>query len=238
VRILENPFLSVVIPAFNEEANLGFVLLNAHKVLKNLHHSYEIIVVNDGSNDSTADVASINGVILINNKQNLGKGGALKAGFVRARGSLIITMDADGSHLPQDIPNLIYPFLNGYDVDVTIGSRFMYQIGKNSTTKLHLIGNRIINFIILLLTGRFISDSQSGFRAFKKYIIKNLRIISSGYDIESEVLIKLLKKGYKVQEVPIWCQPRSNGFTYINPFKDGFNIVRTIIKATFYSLLY
>lgn len=235
---MESPLLSIVIPAFNEEDNIGNILKDAHEVLEMLRFPYEIIVVDDGSHDGTAEIARKNGVILINNKQNLGKGGALKAGFVRARGSIIITMDADGSHLPMDIPNLISPILYNDNIDVAIGSRFMYHIGKKSTTQLHLIGNRIINLVILLLTGKSVSDSQSGFRAFKKHIVKKLKILASGYDIESEVLIKLLKKGYKIIEVPIWCHPRRNGFTCINPFKDGFNIIRTIIKATFYSILY
>jgi len=93
VNILESPLLSIVIPAFNEEDNIGNVLKDAHEVLEKLRFPYEIIVVDDGSHDKTAEIANKNGVILINNKQNLGKGGALKAGFVRARGSIIITME-------------------------------------------------------------------------------------------------------------------------------------------------
>ena len=234
---MKNLSISVIIPAFNEEPNIGFVLECTHEVLKKIGFPYEIIVVNDGSRNGTAKIAKNNYVTLINNDKNLGKGNALKAGFLRAKGDLIITMDADGSHLPQDIPTLLYPILNGNDVDVTIGSRFTYDIGKESTTKLHLIGNRIINFLILLFTGRFISDSQSGFRAFRKNTFKDIRLISSGYDIESEITIKILKKGLKIREVPIWCQPRKTGETKINSFSDGFSIVKAIIKATVYSLI-
>ena len=113
----------------------------------------------------------------------------------------------------------------------------MDEIGRRSTSALHLVGNRIINAMILMATGRYISDSQSGFRAYKKNALAKIALHSSGFDIESEMTIKMLKKGFTILEVPIRCDPRKNGLTRVNSFEDGFNIVKTIIKATMYSIL-
>ncbi len=233
---MEIPSISVVIPAYNEEHNLSFVLQDIHDILTKVGLPYEIIVVNDGSQDKTAEVARGFDVVLIDNRRNLGKGSSLINGFVHTKGNIIVTMDADGSHRAEDIPHLIHPLLKNGNVQAAIGSRFVNSIGKRSTSELHLVGNRIINALILLLTGRFVSDSQSGFRAYRRNALMKIKLHSSGFDIESEMTIKFLKKGLAITEVPITCYPRKNGLTRIQPFKDGFNIVRSIIKAAFYSL--
>ena len=232
---MRDPLISVVVPAFNEEKNIGFVLKGVHRILENMGFLYEIIVVNDGSRDRTTEVAKEHNVFLISNDENVGKGGALMAGFLRAKGRCVVTMDADGSHQPQDIPHLIHPILDSDDVEVAIGSRFMDGIGKNSTTRLHLIGNKIINALILFLTGRYVCDSQSGFRAFKRDALGKLALSSSRYEIESEITIKMLKNGFRIREVPIKCRERRSGETRINSFRDGFRILKTILKATFCS---
>ena len=229
--------ISVIIPAYNEEPNLGLVLRDTKNILQNMGFPYEIIVVNDGSHDNTEGIARKYGVILINNDENLGKGAALIRGFRRARGNIVVTMDADGSHRAADIPFLLSPMLNGGSLEAIVGSRFVDEVGRRSTSCLHLIGNRIINALILMSTGRYISDSQSGFRAYKKNALGKIMLHSTGFDIESEMTIKMLKKGFKFMEIPIRCDPRMNGVTRVNTFQDGFNIVKTIIKATFYSIL-
>ena len=229
--------ISVIIPAYNEEPNLGLVLGDTKNILENMGFPYEIIVVNDGSQDNTADIARKYGVILINNDENLGKGAALINGFRRAKGNIVVTLDADGSHRAEDIPLLISPMLNGESLEAIVGSRFVDEKGRRSTSNLHLIGNRIINALILMVTGRYLSDSQSGFRAYKKNALGKIALHSSGFDIESEMTIKMLKKGFRIMEVPIRCDPRMNGLTRVNSFQDGFNIVKTIIKATLYSFL-
>jgi len=232
-----NPFLSVIIPAYNEGSNLRFVLNNVIDVLQKMKLYYEIIVVNDGSEDDTSEVAKKFDVRLIDNNKNQGKGSALINGIRSSRGNIIVTMDADGSHRAEDIPNIIFPLLKNDELDATIGSRFVYDIGKKSTSELHLIGNRLINFVILCMTGKFISDSQCGFRGFRKRSLEKMSIYSSGFDIEAEMLIKFMKNGYNVLEIPIVCYPRLNGTTRLRSFKDGFHIIKSIIKISIYSFI-
>ena len=95
------------------------------------------------------------------------------------------------------------------------------------------MGNRIINAAILLLTGRHTSDSQSGFRAFKRDALRELALSSSGYEIETEITVKLLRNGFRVSEVPIECRERVSGSTRISSFVDGFKILKEILRATF-----
>jgi glycosyltransferase involved in cell wall biosynthesis len=229
---MKEPVVSVIIPAFNEEACIGSILLETQETLAKAGLPYEIIVVNDGSHDATTKVAKDCNVIVVENGANLGKGAAIKAGILKATGELIVTMDADGSHRPDEILLLISPILKDY-AEVALGSRFNDGNGRNTTTKLHLIGNKIINMVILLLTGKYVSDSQSGFRVYKRDALRKLSLSSSRYEIEAEMTVKTLKKGFRIIEIPISCKNRKHGYSKINNFNDGFNILKTILKATF-----
>jgi glycosyltransferase involved in cell wall biosynthesis len=228
------PSISVLIPAFNEETSISKVLQGIHQILKKGGFPYEIIVIDDGSTDHTAKIAKENGAMIISNSTNLGKGSALRAGFSKAIGKIIIMMDADGSHRPEDIPKLIFPIINR-DSDVVMGTRFYGDSGRNSTKKLHLFGNRVFNILILLLTGKTVSDSQSGFRAFKQEVLRRIPLSSSRFEIESELTIKTLKNGFNTTEVPINCIKRAIGNSKLNSFQDGFYIFKAIIKASFTS---
>lgn len=228
------PYISIIIPAYNEELSLGYVLEDVNRVLGKTDIIYEIIVVNDGSQDDTAKIASGFEVILINNENNMGKGSSLLKGFRLAKGKFIITMDADGSHRAEDIITLLNPLIKNKNLAATIGSRFLDHRGIKSTSRMHIIGNEIIDFLIMFLTGKLISDSQCGFRVFRKSSLKKLRIHSTGFGIEGEMIIQLLKNGSNILEVPILCYPRRNGLTRMNSFRDGFNIIKTIILTAFY----
>jgi glycosyltransferase involved in cell wall biosynthesis len=237
---LGDPLISVVIPAFNEERSLGFILQRTYKVLGKMGFPHEVIVVNDGSNDRTAKVAMENGMILINNDRNLGKGDSLKRGFERARGYFVVTLDADGEHEPEDIPSLLHPVLNGEngkgvskDVAAVIGSRFNGVMEDKAMSRLHIIGNKLFNALILLLTGGFVSDSQSGFRVYRRDVLKDLALNSSGYEIETEIVVKMLRRGFVVKEVPITHRRRFEGCSRLNTLRDGVKILLTIVKARF-----
>jgi len=227
---MNNLTLSVVIPAYNEEKNIEGILVRTDKALQTLNFPYEIIVVDDGSSDKTRFLAERHKVTVISNGNNHGKGYALKRGLKDVRGELVITMDADGSHRPEDIKYLIEPLLNG--ADVVMGSRFTGKQGRDSTKKLHIFGNKLFNFLIRILTKQYITDSQTGFRAFKKKVLEEIEITCDGYAVETELTVKTLKNGFIVREEPITSEKRKDGCSHINPLRDGIRIFKTIIVAS------
>jgi glycosyltransferase involved in cell wall biosynthesis len=224
-----NPLISVVIPAFNEEKNIAELLANTEAALASMGFPFEVIVVDDGSKDKTKHKASNNGAKLISYSVNRGKGYALRKGLANAKGDILVTMDADGSHRPDEISKIVRPLLHG--VDVVIGSRFLKNHGGQITSKLNTLGNHAFNILILILTKKKITDSQTGFRAFKRKTLKGIRLFSMGYEIDSELTIKTLRNGFRVHEEPISCDQRRNGMSKLSPLKDGLAILRTILRA-------
>lgn len=221
--------ISVMIPAYNEEKNIEDILARTEATLTALKFPYEIIVVDDGSTDGTSSLARRKGAIVIKIRKNHGKGYALRKAFQRAAGDILITMDADGSHRPEEIPRLVTPLLNG--ADVATGARFNGEMQKGSTKRLHILGNTIFNLIIMILTRKSITDSQTGFRAFKKRVIDEIKLFSNGYEVETELTVKTLKNGFTVYEIPIAFEKRKNGISRVNPLFDGLRIMTTILKA-------
>jgi len=220
--------ISVVIPAYNEEKNIGEILSRTNKTMDSIGMPYEVIVVDDGSTDKTRFLAERQKATILTNGANRGKGHALQQGFKTAFGNIIITMDADGSHQPEEIPKLLKPMLlNG--TDVVSGSRFLGRRERGSVKRLHILGNHLFNLLILLLTKKRITDSQTGFRAFKKKVLEEIQLTSEGYQVETELTIKTLKNGYLIQEEPIICERRKDGCSHLNPLWDGFKIFKTIL---------
>ncbi len=221
---------SVVIPAYNEEKTMGDVLCSTISVMESLRMPFEIIVVDDGSTDNTRRIATRYKATVLSNGKNRGKGYALRNGFKHAKGDIIVTLDADGAHTPKEIPNLIDPLFKG--VDIVAGSRFLGR-RKDSTSRLNRLGNFIFNLIILILTGRYITDSQTGFRAFKKEVLKKLNLESVGYEIETEITVKGVKNGLVFQEKPISCRKREYSVSKLKILSDGIIIFKTILRANF-----
>jgi glycosyltransferase involved in cell wall biosynthesis len=225
---MQNSAISVIIPAYNEEKTIGNVIEEIIEVMDSLGMPYEIIVVDDGSTDRTKEIASKYKATVISNGRNHGKGYALRKGFQQAQGNIIVTIDADGAHNPKEIPDLINPLFNG--VDIVAGSRFLSQ-EKNHTSKLHIIGNHLINATIMVLTRKIVTDSQTGLRAFKKEFLHKISLESCGYEIETEITVKGLKNGFKFQEIPIGCNKRNHGVSKLKILSDGLKIFRIILKS-------
>jgi len=221
--------VSVVIPAYNEEKTIGNVIEETIQIMDSLGLPYEIIVVDDGSTDRTREVASRYKATVLSNGRNRGKGYALRKGFQHAQGDIIVTIDADGSHKPKEIPDLINPLFNG--ADIVAGSRFLGD-GRNHTSKLHMLGNYLINMTIMVLTRKIITDSQTGLRAFKKDFLQKISLDSYGYEIETEITVKSLKNGFKLKEVPVSCERRRYSISKLRILSDGFKILKTILKSS------
>ena len=226
---MRTSIVSVVIPAYNEEDSIGEVLLKTNATMETVGLPYEVIVVDDGSTDETKLRAMQYKATVLSNGTNKGKGYAIKRGLQNANGNIIVTMDADGSHQPEDIPKLISPLLNG--ADAVFGSRFISQREPYSTKKLHIFGNNLFNILIAVFTGKRITDSQTGFRAYKKKMLDEIGITSNGYEIETEMTMKSLKNGHIVKEEPVTFERRKNGSSNLHPLFDGIKIFKTIIKS-------
>ena len=221
--------LSVIIPVYNEELTIGNIIDRTKTAMKQIGLKYEIIVVDDHSYDKSLEAAKRHGAKLYTLKEHLGKGYALRAGFAKAKGDVIVTIDSDGSHRPEELQRVLTPVLKD-KTDLVIGSRYLNQ--KNvAARKLNAFGVKIFNFLIQLLTGTAVTDSQSGYRAMKRQILNTQRLKSGGYEIESEMLVKTAKEGFRVAEVPISFEQRTYGRSGVDPMVDGTKILLSIVLA-------
>ena len=188
--------LFVVIPAYNEAKNIGRVIRGVKKYAK------KIIVVDDGSKDGTSQIGLQNGATVYSHIFNRGLGGALGTGIRAALlngADIIVTLDADGQHNPDEIPKLIKPISSG-KADVAIGSRFLE---RQPMPFFRRIGIPFANLITFLFFGAWSTDSQSGFRAFSKKAAENLEIFTGGMEASSEIIKEIKSRRLKVKEVPI-----------------------------------
>jgi len=223
--------ISVVMPAYNEERTIGNMISSILSTMDSTNMPYELIIVDDGSTDNTRRTATRYRATVLSNGRNRGKGYALRKGFRHTQGDIVVTVDSDGAHKPKEIPDLIHPLFNG--VDIVAGSRFIGRRGKNSTSKLNLLGNFMFNTVIMILTGKRITDSQTGFRAFKKEVLQKINLESLGYEIETEITVKGLKNGFVYQEKPVTCERRRYSISRLKVLSDGIKILKTIFISKF-----
>ena len=221
--------LSIIIPVYNEELTIGNVINRLKKVMQKISLKHEIIVVDDCSEDKSLEISQKHNVQVYSFKKHIGKGYALRAGFAKAKGDIIVTIDSDGSHRPEELPLLLAPILND-QADLVIGSRFLSN-KPVSTKKLNEAGVRIFNFLIKAITRTEVSDSQSGYRVMKSEVLKNMSLKSGEYEIESEMLVKTAQNGFRVREVPISFEQRTYGKSRLDPAIDGFKIFLSIVLA-------
>ncbi len=188
--------LTVIIPAYNEEKHIGEVVQGVKKYTEN------IIVIDDGSEDKTSQIAQKNGAKVYRHFINRGLGGALGTGIkaaLLAGADAMITLDADGQHDPDEIPRIIKPIINR-EADVVIGSRFLV---RQSMPLFRRLGNPFLNLITFFLFGIWSTDSQSGMRAFNKKAAQSLEIYTNGMEVSSEILKEIQAKGFRLKELPI-----------------------------------
>jgi glycosyltransferase involved in cell wall biosynthesis len=198
--------LSVVIPVYNEEATIATVLRKVLSVPRLL----EIIVVDDGSCDRTAEIVlqftnNHPHIHLVRNSKNSGKTEALKQGFAKTKGNIVIVQDADLEYDPEEIPELIKPILDK-KADVVYGSRFLVRRASRVLYFHHYLANQLLTFVCNLCTNLNMTDVETGYKAFRGDIIRNMIITSQGFGFEIEVtakIAKLAELGIAVYEVPI-----------------------------------
>jgi len=230
---MRNKKILIIIPAYNEEATIGKVITE----IKQNNKEVDILVVNDGSTDSTFNEACKYGVMVIDLPCNLGIGGAMQTGYIYALKNnydIAVQVDGDGQHNPADISQIIKPVANN-EVDMIIGSRFVNNTGYKSTI-FRRSGMIYFTQLINLLTGKKISDTTSGFRAVNRKIIEQF---AKEYPVEYpevEVIVKLNKMGYKIKEIPVLMQERSFGKSSITPVKSIYYMIRVTLGVTSHAL--
>jgi glycosyltransferase involved in cell wall biosynthesis len=223
------PQLSIVVPAYNEEHTVGDIISRLKTILRRSSLTSEIVVVDDCSRDGTAEISRSKKAKVYSLKRHMGKGYALRAGFSKAKGEIIVTIDSDGSNRPEELPLLLTPILQD-KADLVIGSRFSRK-KPTSGKKFNAAGVRIFNLIIRILTGAEVSDSQSGYRAMKSVVLESIVLKSGEYEIESEMLVKIARRGFRVTEVPVSFEQRTYGKSTLDPIFDGFKILKSIFTS-------
>ncbi len=221
--------LSIIIPVYNEELTIGNIIDRTQAAAEQTGLKYEVIVVDDHSHDRSLEIARRRNGRVFTLKEHSGKGYALRAGFAKARGDIIVTIDSDGSHWPEELHEVLAPVLAGR-ADMVIGSRYMNH-KRVEARELNKFGVRIFNSLIQLFTRVSITDSQSGYRAMKREVLSKQKLKSGTYEIESEMLVKTAKAGFRVSEVPITFEQRTYGHSGVDPMVDGSKIMLSIVMA-------
>jgi glycosyltransferase involved in cell wall biosynthesis len=223
--------LSIIMPAYNEEKTIEKVL---SALLREVPEINEIIVVDDGSTDRTAQIAESVGyqhpqIKLLRQPKNQGKTAALRAGFAASTGDIVLVQDADMEYDPVDIPELIAPISEG-KADVVYGSRFMIRRAARVLYFRHYLANQFLTFLSNLLTDLNLSDVETGYKAFRGEIIRNMVIETRGFGFEIEVTAKIAKLKCRVYEVPISYHGRTYEEGKKIGYKDGLDAIYYILK--------
>ena len=212
--------LSIVLPAKNEADGLKKVL----PVIHALYPQAELIVVDDGSTDDTTEVAKSFGARVVRHLRSLGNGAAIKSGARAARGDVIVFMDADGQHKPEDISRLLSELNSGYDM--VVGARSMAsQAGAHRA-----VANTFYNWFATWMVGQTVSDLTSGFRAVKSVLFqKYLYLLPNGFSYPTTITMSFFRAGYGVGYIPIES-PIRIGKSHIRLFRDGARFFLIIFK--------
>ena len=226
--------ISVIVPAYNEEAVIESFLREFKRDigLKN----YELLLVNDGSTDRTEEIVrrfqkQLPPLCLISYSPNRGFGYALKKGFAQARGEVIVTMDSDLSHPPKMIKSMVAD-LNGWDA--IIGSRY---IGVKREPYRRYLLSKVTNIVTRAVVMIPLKDVTSGFRAYNARHLKDMMLMEKGFEVQIEILVKLLKKHSRVKEIPLPLIERREGRSKFVIWKHGPRYCLSLLKIFFYRWL-
>lgn len=222
--------ISVLIPVYNEKATIREVV----RRVQEQPYDKELIIVDDASTDGTRDLLResqwADNVHIHYHDVNMGKGAGIRTGAQHARGEIIIIQDADLEYNPSDFATVLRPILDGV-ADVVYGSRFL---GIHRAFMLHhYIGNKLLTLITNVLYNNMLTDMETGYKAFRAPILKNITIRSNRFDFEPEITAKVLKRGYKIYEVPIYYAGRDYAEGKKITWRDGFSAMWALLRFRF-----
>ncbi|MEM1579220.1 MAG: S-layer glycoprotein N-glycosyltransferase AglJ [Archaeoglobaceae archaeon] len=212
--------VTVVVPTLNEEKGIGSVV----ESFRNL--GYEVLVIDGRSKDKTREIASEKGakVVLQSGK---GKGQAIAEAFQMVESDVLVLVDGDGSYPANEVKKLLEPIEKGL-ADHVVGNRFSsYEMG--AFTRLNFFGNKLLNLFFRFAYGVNLQDILSGYRALRKELYKSIEIKKSGFEVEAELTVETLAKGFRILEVPI-SYKRRKGAAKLRPLRDGFRIGKAIYE--------
>ena len=223
--------LSVIIPVYNEVESIEVILERVRA--QNL--AEEIIVVDDGSKDGTRDVLGKldgkNGVRIILHEHNKGKGAAVRTGMAAALGDVLLIQDADLEYDPRDYPQLLQPIKEGL-ADVVYGSRFLGG-GHRVAMFWHMVANRLLTFMTNILYNTILTDMETGYKVFRREILNGMVLHANSFNFEPEFTAKILKRNFRIYEVPITFNPRDYTEGKKIKLHDAFEAVWALIKYRF-----
>lgn len=210
------------LPSFNEEVAIGSVILRAKK------HVDQVVVIDDGSSDATSEVARLAGAVLLRHEERGGYGAAMKSCFKAAKdldADVLVTLDSDGQHDPDDIPKLVAPILEGR-ADLVLGSRGIE--GHEGVPLYRRIGMQVLDVATSIGSDSGILDSQCGFRAYSRKALDAIKFESDGMSAGSEILMSAGERGLKMAEVPVTCRYDVDSSTH-NPITHGLSVLSAIL---------
>ena len=223
--------LSVIVPVYNERVTVAEVIRRIRAV--DVPVAIEVIVVNDGSSDGTDKVLTAladSTVRVLTHPVNKGKGAAIRTGMAAARGDLLLVQDADLEYDPADWPRLLEPILRG-KAQVVYGSRFTGE--RKNMLPLHWIGNRFLSLVTNVLYSSTMSDMETCYKLFDRRVLEGITIQSDKFDFEPEITAKVLRRGYRIYEVPISYAGRELSEGKKITWRDGIGALRALIKYRF-----
>ncbi len=219
--------VSLIVPAFNEAATIGEVL----ERIEALQLDAQVIVVDDGSTDATAEIAERHGAHVIR-QANRGKGAAIRAAIPLVDGDVVVIQDADGEYDPAEVPSLIEPIERGA-ADVVFGSRLSGGRPQRAYLFWHKIGNRFLSLLTGALYNTTLSDMETGYKVFRVEVLRALDLRQDGFGIEPEITAKICKQKLRVYELPISYYGRSYDEGKKITWRDGFTAVWVLLSVRF-----
>ncbi len=217
--------VSFLIPAYNEERTIGEVLDR----IESLGLDKQVIVIDDGSHDRTAEIAETRGATVVR-QANAGKGAALRAGIPLVDGEIAVIQDADMEYDPIEVPNLIRPIEDGV-ADVVYGSRLSGGKPQRAYLFWHLVGNRFLSLVTGILFNTTISDMETGYKAFRADVLKSLDLKQSGFGIEPEITGKICMRNLRIYELPISYYGRTYEEGKNITWRDGFKALWVLFSV-------
>jgi len=225
--------MTVIVPVYNERSTVAEIVrrVRAAKVPVVV----DVVLVDDGSTDGSDKVMRAiedSTVRVVTHERNLGKGAAVRTGLEHARGDLVLIQDADLEYDPDDWPELLAPMLKG-KARVVYGSRFTGP--RKNMLPLHWIGNRFLSLVTNLLYSSTLSDMETCYKLFDRQVLDGITIESKRFDFEPEITAKVLRRGYRIYEVPISYAGRELSEGKKITWRDGFSALRALVKYRFSS---